>query len=99
MTTLVQPGAASGALRQPPGSPRSCAAERRQPPVVGRGRLSLLYGTQTGSCPPTFAIYTNRRRVPEDYRRFLERCMREQLALKGSPVRLRFMRRDSHQGR
>lgn len=75
------------------------AAERRQPPVVGRGRLSLLYGTQTGSCPPTFSIYTNRRRVPEDYRRFLERCMREQLELKGSPVRLRFMRRDSHQGR
>ncbi len=74
-------------------------AERRQPPVVGRGRLSLLYATQTGTAPPTFTVYTNRRRVPEDYRRFLERCLREQVELQGSPVRLRFVRRDSHQGR
>ncbi len=72
------------------------AADRRQPPVLGRGRLRLLYATQTAVRPPTISVFVNRKGVPTDYERFLERCVREQITLEGSPLRLRFVRRDSH---
>ncbi len=71
-------------------------AERREPPVLGRGRLKMLYGTQTALRPPTVTIFVNRSGVPDAYRRFLERCFREQLPLEGSPLRLKMVRRDSH---
>ena len=72
------------------------AAERRQPPIVARGRLKLLYGSQTATRPPTFTIFANREQVPSDYVRFLDRCFRESLSLEGTPLRLRFRRRSSH---
>ena len=72
------------------------AAERRQPPIVARGRLKLLYGSQTATRPPTFTIFANREQVPSDYVRFLDRCFRESLPLEGTPLRLRFRRRSSH---
>jgi GTP-binding protein len=75
------------------------AAERRQPPVIGRGRLRMLYGTQVAVRPPTIRVFVNRQGVPDDYLRFLERCFREELPLEGTPLRLRFSRRDSHGGR
>ncbi len=72
------------------------AARRREPPVLGRGRAKLFYGTQTGTRPPTISIFTNRAQLPEEYIRFLERCFREEIDFAGSPLRLRFVRRDSH---
>jgi GTP-binding protein len=72
---------------------------RREPPVVARGRAKLFYGTQTGVRPPTISIFTNRIELPEEYVRFIERCFREEADFAGSPLRLRFMRRDSHGGR
>jgi len=75
------------------------AARRREPPVLGRGRARLFYGTQTGVRPPTISIFTNRVELPEEYQRFLERCFREESEFDGSPLRLRFVRRDSHGGR
>jgi GTPase len=72
------------------------AAKRREPPILSRGRAKLFYGTQTGVRPPTIGIFTNRIDLPEDYIRFLERCFREEQDFTGSPLRLRFVRRDSH---
>ncbi|MEE8312598.1 MAG: ribosome biogenesis GTPase Der [Candidatus Binatia bacterium] len=72
------------------------AAERRQPPIVSRGRLKLFYATQTSVRPPTIAVFVNREAVPTDYTRFLERCFRESLPLAGTPLRLRYRRRQSH---
>ena len=74
----------------------AAAAERRQPPIVSRGRLKLLYATQTAVRPPTIALFVNREAVPTDYTRFLERCFRENLPLEGTPLRLRYRRRASH---
>jgi predicted GTPase len=46
--------------------------------------------------PPTFTIFANRERIPVDYTRFLERCLREAVPLEGTPVRIRLRRRASH---
>lgn len=72
------------------------AAERRAPPVISRGRVRLLYGTQTSVRPPTISVFSNREAIPTDYVKFLERCFRESLPLAGTPFRIRFRRRASH---
>jgi GTP-binding protein len=72
------------------------ATERRQPPIISRGRLKLFYATQTAARPPTISLFVNREDVPTDYTRFLERCFRENLPLGGTPLRLRYRRRESH---
>ncbi len=72
------------------------AVKRREPPVLGRSRVKFLYATQVAVRPPTIHIFNNRVKVPEDYQRFLERCFREEMDFEGSPLRLRFVRRDSH---
>ncbi len=71
-------------------------AERRDPPVISGGRLRLLYAAQTAVRPPTFTVFVNREDVPHEYVKFLERNLRENLALRGTPLRLRFRRRASH---
>jgi GTP-binding protein len=70
--------------------------ERRQPPVIAKGRLKFLYVTQTAVRPPTLTFFINRDEVPHEYSRFMERCFREELPLEGVPLRLKFKRRDSH---
>ena len=70
--------------------------ERRQPPVISNARLRFFYVTQTAHRPPTLTFFCNREKVPTDYSRFMERCVRENIPLEGSPLRLRFHRRDSH---
>ena len=72
------------------------AIEDRQPPIIGRGRLKILYSTQTGTRPLTVTLFVNRSGVPENYRRYLERYLRDQFDLEGSPIRLRFSKRSSH---
>jgi len=63
-----------------------------QPPqAAGGAEVKLLYGSQIGTEPPTFAIVSSRPdRIPESYRRFLVRGFRERFGFKGSPIRLRF---------
>ncbi len=75
------------------------AARRREPPIMGRGRAKLFYGTQTGTRPPTISIFTNRQELPEEYQRFVERCFREIHDFGGTPLRFRYVRRDSHSNR
>jgi GTP-binding protein len=68
----------------------------REPPVLGRGRLKIFYATQTGTRPPAFTFFANRESVPQDYRRFVESQIRAAIPLRGTPIRLRFRRRESH---
>ena len=70
--------------------------ERRDPPVISGGRLKLFYAAQTATRPPTFGVFVNRVHIPEAYQRFVERMFREALPLAGTPVRIRYKRRDSH---
>jgi GTP-binding protein len=66
----------------------------RQPPQVGGSELKLLYGSQIGEEPPTFAIVTsNPDGVPESYRRFVINGLRARFGFQGTPIRLRFTRR------
>ncbi|MGH9464231.1 MAG: ribosome biogenesis GTPase Der [Thermoanaerobaculia bacterium] len=70
-------------------------AARRPPSSQGRP-WKLYYATQVTAGPPTFMLFANRS-LPRTaaYRRYLERSLREALALRGVPVRLVVRRRAS----
>jgi GTP-binding protein len=72
---------------------REMAAER-QPPQAGGSEIKLLYGSQIGEAPPTFAIVASRPdAIPETYRRFIVNGLRRRFGFLGTPIRLRFTRR------
>ncbi|MFO8060483.1 MAG: ribosome biogenesis GTPase Der [Bacillota bacterium] len=68
--------------------------ERHQPPASRRGRkLRLYYVTQVANGPPTFLLFANDPRlITENYRRYLDRALRAELDLAGTPIRLLFRR-------
>lgn len=68
--------------------------ERVRPPATSTGRhLRLYYATQTGSRPPTFAMFVNNPRyLSKNYVSYLERKMREQFGFKGSPIQFEWKR-------
>ena len=58
-------------------------------------RLKLNYATQPSACPPTFAFFCNAPDLVDDnYERFLENRLRESIDLVGTPIRLKFRRKD-----
>ena len=58
-------------------------------------RLKLNYATQPSACPPTFAFFCNAPDLVDDnYERFLENRLRERIDLVGTPIRLKFRRKD-----
>ena len=59
-------------------------------PAPAGGRV--LYATQGATDPPTFTLFVNRD-LPRTYLRFLERRLREEFDLGGSPVKLHVRRR------
>jgi GTP-binding protein len=66
----------------------------RQPPQPGGAEVKLLYGSQIGIEPPTFAIVSTRPdAIPDSYRRFIANGLRERFPFGGSPIRLRFTAR------
>jgi GTPase len=68
--------------------------QERQPPQAGGAEVKLLYGSQIGEAPPTFAIVSSRPdTIPESYRRFVINGLRARFGFLGSPIRLRFTRR------
>lgn len=70
--------------------------ERNPPPQQAGEAVKLLYATQIGTAPPTFAIVTNRPDdIPESYRRYLMRGFRSAWRFTGVPVRLKLNRRGS----
>ncbi|HEU5169733.1 MAG TPA: ribosome biogenesis GTPase Der [Gemmatimonadales bacterium] len=70
--------------------------QRTAPPQKPGEEVKLLYGSQIGTAPPTFAIVTNRPEdVPEAYQRYLVHGFRAAWRFTGSPVRLKLTRRGS----
>ena len=58
------------------------------------GDLRIFYGVQAGTEPPTFLFFVNDpNKVKPNFKRFLERRIRESFSLEGTPVRLRFRAR------
>ena len=70
--------------------------ERNAPPQKPGEEVKLLYATQIGVAPPTFAVVSNRPDdVPESYQRYLVHGLREAWPFPGSPLRLKFTARGS----
>lgn len=68
--------------------------ERQSPPQKAGDAVKLLYASQIGTAPPTFAIVSNRPEdVPESYQRYLTHGFRAAWSFSGSPLRIRFTRR------
>ena len=62
---------------------------------TGKAVLRMKYLTQTGACPPHFTFFVNRPDVVDDnYERYLENRMREAFPLEGTPIRLKFKKKD-----
>ncbi|MCL1890821.1 MAG: ribosome biogenesis GTPase Der [Coriobacteriia bacterium] len=61
----------------------------------GRMRLRINYVTQTGTRPPQFTFFANHPQIIDDnYERYLENRLRENFDLEGTPIRLRFKKKD-----
>ncbi len=68
--------------------------DRQAPPQQPGEAVKLLYASQIGTAPPTFAIVSNRPDdVPESYQRYLAHGFRSAWPFTGSPLRLRFTAR------
>jgi GTP-binding protein len=57
------------------------------PPLRGGKQPKILFATQAGVAPPTFAIFATEFLEPS-YRRFIERRLREEFGFAGSPIRI-----------
>jgi GTP-binding protein len=67
---------------------------RNQPPQLSGREVKLLYASQVGTKPPTFAIVSSRPdAVPESYRRYIERGFREAWDFQGVPLRFKYRRK------
>jgi GTP-binding protein len=65
------------------------AQERNPPPAPGGRRIKLRYITQARNRPPTFIVFGNRLdELPESYNRYLVNSLRDDLDLKGLPIRI-----------
>ena len=59
-----------------------------QPPPMRKGRRpKLRYAVQAGIEPPTAVLFVSGGELAEDYLRYLERRLREEVDLEGTPVR------------
>ena len=61
----------------------------------GKAVLRMKYVTQTATCPPQFTFFVNRPDLVNDnYERFLENRLRKTFDLEGTPIRLKFKKKD-----
>ena len=61
----------------------------------GKRRLRLQYAVQTGTEPPVFTFWCNAPDLVDDnFERYLENRLRENFDLEGTPIRLKFRRKD-----
>jgi GTP-binding protein len=77
---------------------REAAAWKRPPPVKGGGGRSgrVYYATQAGTKPPTFVLFVNDPILfPDDYRRYIERALRDSIGFPGTPLRLLWRGKDN----
>jgi GTPase len=67
------------------------AVQQQPPPRAGLNRPKLRYAHQGGVNPPRIVIHGSAlKRVPDSYRRYLERFFREAFKLQGTPLRVEF---------
>jgi GTP-binding protein len=65
------------------------AQARHPPPLVSGRRLRLRYMTQANIRPPTFALFASKPGdLPDSYRGYLVKLMREDFDLPGVPIRM-----------
>ena len=65
------------------------AQARVQPPTDKGRRLKIYYMTQTGTKPPSFVIFCNKRELFHfSYQRYLENQIRAVFGLEGTPIRI-----------
>jgi GTPase len=65
------------------------AQERNPPPAPGGRRIKMRYITQARNRPPTFIVFGTRLdELPESYNRYLVNSLRDDLDLKGLPIRI-----------
>ena len=70
----------------------------RAPAAGGRGETRLLYATQLGTEPPTFALFYNRpENISDSYKRFIEKSLRKEFDFLGTPVRISLRQRRNEQ--
>jgi len=68
--------------------------EKRPPPAVQGRDLRINYITQVNIEPPVFAFFSNHPDlIPDAYRRFLERTLREKYGFEGVPISFIFRRK------
>ncbi|MBR5260460.1 MAG: ribosome biogenesis GTPase Der [Eggerthellaceae bacterium] len=61
----------------------------------GKAILRMKYVTQTATCPPQFTFFANRPDIVDDnYERYLENRLREHFDLTGTPIKLKFKKKD-----
>lgn len=61
----------------------------------GKAVLRMKYVTQTGACPPYFTFFVNRPDlITDNYERFLENRLRASFDLVGTPIKLKFKKKD-----
>ncbi len=62
------------------------------PPHDTRRKVNIYFSTQVETAPPVIKIFTNNpSAIPENYKRYLERAIREHFAFNGVPVCLQFV--------
>ncbi len=95
---LVDAAAAARASRIPTSKLNQLLTDMREfghTVVDGKRRLRMHYVTQTGTNPPTFTFFVNHTDlVTDSYRRYVENRMRKTFDFKGTPIRLRFRKKD-----
>ena len=61
----------------------------------GKAVLRMKYVTQTATCPPQFTFFANRPDLVDDnFERYLENRLRENFELVGTPIRIKFKKKD-----
>lgn len=61
----------------------------------GKAILRMKYVTQTATCPPQFTFFVNRPDLVDDnFERYLENRLRDGFDLVGTPIRLKFKKKD-----
>lgn len=72
------------------------ALTEHQPPLVNGRRIKLRYAHMGGMNPPLIVIHGNQvEKVPESYKRYLQKIFRRVLKLKGTPLRIEFKSGDN----
>lgn len=72
------------------------AVAEHQPPMIAGRRIKLRYAHAGGQNPPIIVIHGNQTdKLPDHYKRYLEKVYRKQLKMSGTPIRMEFRTGDN----